>query len=190
VLPISAELTIFQRDVHLPRDYQLKATAQFTVVSRERLRFHVTVSRWDEDEADPTSWKAWLEDDQGKRYEITTRDGGKVHRISIDWRLYSAALGDTYCPQPPCKTRIIPGYDVYEGEADLVFRYPDILKDKKGITLVLEPGGLRYRYNWTFGDGMIVKNYGRTKVDEEMGIIIVPGPDTQVAGTRYEGEHW
>jgi hypothetical protein len=195
VLPVSARLDIFQRDVHLGdsdyyRDYQLRSSAQFTVVSKERLRFHVTVTRWDEDEAELSNWTAWMEDDTGKRYELTTREGGKMHRIAIGWRLYHAALGDTYCPQPPCMTKIIPGFDVYESEADLVFRYPNILKDRKGVTLVLHQTGLTYRFVWTFGEGWIVQNYGRTKVDEEMGTIIVPGPNTQVAGTRYEGEHW
>src|SRR5215831_8285319 len=64
-LPQSLPLFIYQRDTRLPRMYQLRSSASFAAVGRDRLRFHVGVARYDESEADTRGWTVWLEDDQG-----------------------------------------------------------------------------------------------------------------------------
>src|SRR5215208_691394 len=67
-LPASETLYIHQRDMDLPRDFQLRSWAQFAVVTRDRIRFHVGVARQDEDEADTRKWKATVEDESGHVY--------------------------------------------------------------------------------------------------------------------------
>jgi len=202
VLPVSVKLFIYQRDWHLApndgqsvgsplkSDYQLRSSAQFAVVSRDRLRFHVTVVRYDEDEADLVGWTAYAEDETGHRYALTSREGSHRNRLSITWGLYPYHATDTsWCQKPPCLSRILPGYDVYQGVADLVFYSPRIMGEaRKSITLVLRRGDLEFRYAWKFGDGLDVHHYGRTHVDDEKGIISVPGPDIQLAGSEDEAD--
>jgi hypothetical protein len=209
MLPVSAKLFIYQRDKNfdtvestsdrnvnaselLSRSYQLRSSAQFSVVNRDRLRFHVTIARWFEDEADTANWKAWLLDETGHRYEVTNRETPRVNRISVGWAPYPPDPRDSWCREPPCKSRITPPFNVYEGVVDLMFLSPNIIsKDRRSLTLVLTSDtGLEYRYAWTFGEGWKIEHYGRTHVDDEMGVMPVPGPDTEVAGTRYAGEKW
>jgi hypothetical protein len=189
VAPVSVRLYIYQRDVALPRDYQLRSWAQFTLVARDRLRFHVGVARVEESEADTRGFEAWLEDEHGVRLAPEARELGRVNRIAITWREYPPTPGDPWCRAPPCLSRIFPGYQAYEGQADYVFAAPDLMgRERKQLTLVLARGGVEYRYTWRFGDGTEVQHYGRTHVDDEMGVIAVPGPYTELAGTINEGE--
>jgi len=43
---------------------------------------------------------------------------------------------------------------------------------------------------WWFGDITEVTHYGRTDADEGHGTMVVPGPNTELAATRYENESW
>jgi hypothetical protein len=190
-IPGSVRLYIHQRDMHLPREYQLRSWAQFVVVTRERLRFHVGIVRYDEGEATTRGWDVFLEDETGRRYVPESREVPRLLRIAMTWRLWPYRPGDSWCIEPPCLARVIPGYEVYEGQADYVFKDPDLLApDRKMLRLVLRKGGLEYRYTWRFGPETVVEHYGRTRVDAEMGTIVVPGPHTEVAGTRYESGKW
>src|SRR5262249_55801723 len=138
VLPVSEKLYIYQRDMSLPRDYQLRSSAQFAVVNKDRIRFHVTIVRYDEDEADVTNWDAYMQDETGKKYPLSSRGGTKKTRLSITWGLYPYVPGDSWCREPPCLSKIIPGYDVYQGVADLVFHSPMIIGEgRKSVLLVL-----------------------------------------------------
>jgi hypothetical protein len=191
-VPSSATLYIHERDMHLPWDYQLRSSAQFTVVSRDRLRFHVGIVRYFEDEADTGGWTAWLVDENGEKYAPEEREVARVNRISVDWALYPYTPGDGWCPNAqPCKSRIVPGYQVYQGVADYMFHVDGLFTPaRQKLTLVLRRGGMEFHYVWRFGDTTDVQNYGRTHVDDEMGTIVLPGPDTKMAGTRYEGDRW
>jgi hypothetical protein len=188
-LPVSVKLYIHQRDMNLPHSYQLRSWAQFAVITRDRLRFHVGVVRAEEDEAETSRWRVWLEDETGKKYKPASREVPRMNRIHIGWGLFPYRPGDAWCREPPCLSKIIPGYTAYEGEADYVFYEPQLARRKK-LSLVMRRGGLQYRYTWQFGEGMEVTHYGRTKVDDEMGTIVVPGPNTDLAGSRYENEKW
>src|SRR5688572_17818240 len=96
----------------LPRAYQLRSWAQFAVVSRDRLRFHVGVARADEDEARTSGWKVWLEDETGRKYEPERREVARINRIGVNWRAlpWNPTTVDGYCREPPCVVRIVPGY--------------------------------------------------------------------------------
>jgi hypothetical protein len=191
-LAASVPLYIHERNMHLPHDYQLRSAAQFAVVSRDRAVFHVNIARYEEDDADTSGWTAWLVDDQGDKYAPETRETPRVDRVQVDWALYPG-LTSAECLQRDqiCKRRIVPGYQVYDGVADISFLVPGLFTEKqKRLTLVLRHGSEEMVYTWIFGDHTEVKNYGRTKVDDEIGTIVLPGPDTQVAGTRAEGGPW
>lgn len=188
-LPVSVKLYIHQRDMDLGHNYQLRSWAQFAVVTRDRLRFHVGVVRTDEDEADTVHWKVWLEDENGRKLEPASREVPRMNRIHIGWGLYPYKPSDSWCREPPCLMKLIPGHTAYEGVADYVFLDKGLANHQR-LSLVMRHDGLQYRYSWSFGPGTEVHHYGRSKVDDEMGILVVPGPNTDVAGTRYENEKW
>ncbi len=194
-LPVSVKLYIHQRDAELeqtyPRNYLLRSWAQFAMVTRDRVRFHVGIVRRYEDEADTAGWRAWLEDESGHRLAPDAREVARINRIAMNWRLYpwDPSAGDGYCREPPCMLRIIPGNTAYEGEADFTFHEPGLLKHR-ALSLVLERHGTRLKYTWEFGDHLEVHHWGKTRRDDELGTIVVPGPNTELAATRYENEDW
>ena len=72
-----------------------------------------------------------------------------------------------------------------------VFAAPGLMtRDRSRLVLVAEKDGYQMRFSWTFDEGewVEVKHYGRTRVDEEMGYLVAPSADSQVAQTWYEGE--
>jgi hypothetical protein len=190
-LPRSVRLYIHQRDMNLPRDFQLRSWAEFVVVTRERVRFHVGIVRADEREAETKGWRVHLEDETGRRYQPDGREGARVSRIAMNWRLWPFRPSDSWCPNPPCLSRAVPGFEAFEGQADYAFRDPRLLRpERKLLRLVMRRGDLEYRFTWRFGDVTAVEHYGRSRSDRELGVIVVPGPHTDVASTRYESETW
>jgi len=199
-LPISQKLYIHQRapdkgfgnSFSLPREYQLRSWAQFAVVTRDRLRFHIGIARADEEEATTSGWRVWLEDESGRVYRPATREVARINRIAVNWRPMpiNPTTRDAYCREPPCLSRIIPGFTAFEGEADYVFHDPGLARGHKTLSLVCERAGMRLRFTWRFGDQTVVEHYGRTDADKGLGTMVVPGPHTELAATRYEGESW
>src|SRR5262245_58300677 len=62
----SKHIHIRVKDMDIPRQFQMYQSAWFSVVSRDRLRFHVVlVHKWEEF-ADVSGWEARLEDDRGR----------------------------------------------------------------------------------------------------------------------------
>jgi hypothetical protein len=191
-LPASVPLYIYHRDVRLAYDYQLRDSARFVLVDRERIRFHVGRAAYDQSDADTKGWTVWLEDDSGRQLLPESREGGKINRISVSWKLYPwRPGGDAWCREPPCYLRLEPEqvFQIFEGQADYVFHDKSIIgPDRRELSLVMRRGRDELRYTWRFGAGTEVRHHGRSKVDEEVGTIAVPGPQTEVAGTEYEDE--
>jgi hypothetical protein len=181
-LPTSSALYIHSRDKDLPYDFQLRSSAQFSMVSQDRIRFHLGIARQDEEEADVRGWKVVIEDDTGRRYE-PQRELPVMKRLALNWRLWPYQPGDSWCQQPPCLSRVIPGYEAFEGSADYTIHETNFLRNKKRLTLLATRHGVTMRFTWNFADGNTVEHYGRSKADEELGTILVPGPNVQVAQT-------
>ena len=187
----SVPLYIYQRDVHLGREYQFRNSAQFAVINKDRLRFHVGIVDYEESGAETEPLRVWLEDASGKRLDPGGRENPRVTRLLLPYRPHPYRPADPSCVKPPCFERITSVIEVYEGQADYVFQAPALAERKDGFTLVVQRGGdVEYRYRWRFGDGTEVQHYGRTKVDDEIGTIAVPGPQTEVVASRREGESW
>jgi len=185
VLPVSETLHVFTRDIFLPRSWQLRSSVRFAVVTRDMIRVHLSVARHDEREADTRSWKVWLEDDTGRRLTPASREMAKMDRLLIAWlRSWDDVLKRFNW------SRVIPGWDAYQGHADYVFRAPALMtKDRKWLTLVAERAGYQMRFSYSFdqGDMVELRHYGRSRVDEEMRYASAPA-DAEVAQTWYEGE--
>jgi hypothetical protein len=120
----SLPLAILVKDMELPRRIKLANTAQYVVVSRDRLRFHVMLHhKWD-DLATINGWGVWLEDQNGDVYAPEHVDQRRVRALP-------------YFRKP-----------VYRGVADLTFYQRDLFATSNKLTLVLKRPGYEYRYTW------------------------------------------
>jgi hypothetical protein len=141
----SVFLAIVLHDMYLPRWVHLANTAHFVVVSPDRVRFRVRlVHRW-QTMTDVEGWRAWLEDDTGRRLEP----------VAVDRRR-----------SRPITTLVVPGVgrdrgfvyryaiELYDGGGDYVFYARDIYhRDLRSLALVLHRRGYEFRYTWTFAGG-------------------------------------
>jgi hypothetical protein len=165
----------------IPRYWQLRSYAQFVVVSRDRLVFHVAIVRRDSRDAVTKGWTMWLEDDTGRRHEPAARENVKLDRLLLPWSRYWDEHSNNYY-----KKRELPGWDAYQGRADITFMESDLMSsERRRLSFVMERQGYQMRFTWTFDEGELVRaeHYGRTKTDAETGVMIAPSPDTEVAET-------
>jgi hypothetical protein len=189
-IPASLPLYVYQKDVQLGPDYQLRNSAQFVVVDKNRLRFRVSVMARDESEAEPAGNKVWLVDAAGRRYDPSDRENGHMTRVAVNVRPLPYRPAGNRCTPPPCFDILASGFEVYQGQSDYVFRADGLADSAQGFTLHVEHDGVELRFTWRFGDGAVVTHYGRTEADALHGIIEVPGPQTKVVATRAEGDNW
>lgn len=120
----SLPLAIVVKDMELPRRLRLANVAHYVVVSRDRLRFHVTLHhKWD-DVASIENWGVWLEDQNGDVYAPEHVDQRRVRALPLGRK------------------------PVYRGVADLTFYRRDLFATSNTLTLVLVRPGYEYRYTW------------------------------------------
>jgi hypothetical protein len=180
-------LTITVRDRNLPRSVELRSSASFVAVSRDRLRFHVGIVQALEDVADTAGWTVWLEDETGRRLAPASREVARIDRVAIEWYFACEVQIGPNCKHW-IKQRLMPTTDVYEGRADFVFVADDLLGPaRRSLTLILERDGVRHRYQWRFHDDQFyLQNYATTMTDGLIHPIVVPGPETRVASSTWE----
>src|SRR5204862_3990802 len=65
--------------------YPLINQASFTVVSRDRLRFHVQIDHKWEEWADLKTWKVQLEDDTGRRWTPESVEHARTKIMTTMW---------------------------------------------------------------------------------------------------------
>jgi hypothetical protein len=188
-LPVSEPLFIHTRDMDLPRDFLLRSSAQFAIVSRDRVRFHLGIVRQDESEADVKAWKVHLEDEAGRTVPIA-RELVVMRRFALNWRLFPYEPNSSWCREPPCLSRDDTGLEAFEGRADYVLAGPDILAKYKKLVLVARRGGQEMRFSWTFGEDFEVHHHGYTLADKELGTILVPGPHVEEAHRENDTASW
>jgi hypothetical protein len=160
VLRESKHLHIPVKDMDIPRAFRMYQSAWFSVVSRDRLRFHIVlVHKWEEF-TDVRGWNAHLEDDAGHVYypearEIrTNQHTGQVwdqERRTAEYNIFGDVIGtrnDGYKQRVPLEK-----VDLFKGSGDVVFHAPDLFRENvKQLTLVLEREGLAYRFTWDLYD--------------------------------------
>jgi hypothetical protein len=140
--------------------YPLHNEARFTVVSRDRLRFHVQLEHKWQEWADLRSWNVYLEDDQGHRYFPEQTERARTqHLVSMwDWEARSVQRNrfgdivhvndDGYLRRAPLGT-----LSVFRGNADFVFYTRDIFTpDIKRLTLVVTRASQGFSFTWSFQD--------------------------------------
>jgi hypothetical protein len=127
----SMPLTIVVRDMESGR-FPIRNSAYYVAVSRDRLRFHVTLHhKWDEI-ADLKYWSAYVEDANGKRHypddvsarvsQVTTvYIGGQQYRMNVR---------------------------MFRGTANLSIYDRNLFAAGNRLTLVLSRPEIEYRYRW------------------------------------------
>jgi hypothetical protein len=150
--------------------YPLINQASFTVVSRDRLRFHVQIDHKWEDWADPTTWNVHLEDDQGHRW---TPEGTEHARIKLINQVWDREQRTSVCSSAgrdgtgACITTVgvlndgwkhrqtLGTLTVFRGNADFVFHQNDLLRPEvHKLRLVLERTTEAFEFIWRFNDAV------------------------------------
>jgi len=171
----SEELVIVTGDMELnvPRDggnsggsvlvddrYPLTNSARFTVISRDRLRFHIQLEHKWQEWTELSGWEAWLEDDQGHKYdpaEIDQRSDRHIVRM-WDYEQRTAVrddFGDIVQIQNDGYKRrqTLGSLSVFRGRGDLVFFHRNIFNPKiRSLTLHLGRQGTNFEFKWRFAD--------------------------------------
>lgn len=149
--------------IQVNQRYPLANRARFTVVSRDRLRFHVQIEHKWKEYADITTWKATIVDDTGHRYEPEDIDLISDRHIVTMWDYETRSVarnrfGDiTHVFNDGHKRRQTLGsMSLFRGRGDFVFYARDIFTKKiRALTLRLERDGMTFVFTWKFTDAEI-----------------------------------
>jgi hypothetical protein len=185
----SATLYIYRRDVNLPKDFQLRSSALFGVYA-DRVVFRVGVVRHDKESAELAGWTVHVEDETGRQYR-PLREAASLRRYALNWRVGPSPAGTLTCDPHPCVTRVLPGYEAFEGRAEYVLpEAPDSLARLRQLSLVLERKGETLRFTWRFGSKVEVQHHGLSQYDLDRGTILVPGPYAEEAASEGSSAGW
>jgi hypothetical protein len=174
-LRVSEEITIVTGDMELTGPspggnsggalwvdtrYPLLNKASFTVVSRDRLRFHIQIEHKWQEWADLKNWEAELVDDQGRHYEPIGVDQVRDQHVVKMWDYEQRSVvtdryGDIVAVNQDSFKRRTPLYSLslFRGKGDVVFYHRDLFTPKvKSLTLKLKKAGTAYQFTWRFSD--------------------------------------
>lgn len=142
--------------------YPLLNQAQFTMVSRDRLRFHVQIDHKWEDWADLNSWEVFLVDDKNRVWYPEAIEHARTHVITKMWdREVRTArrnqFGDIVALNDDgWKSRQTLGsLSVFRGRADFVFYQRDLFTvNVRSLKLVVKRSGEAFEFMWRFQDNV------------------------------------
>jgi len=142
------------------RRYPLYNQAHFTIVSRDRLRFHVQIDHKWQEWADLSTWDIHLEDDSGRRWEPEAIEHAKTKMMTTMWdREQRTAIrnrfGDVVAVEEDgWKNRQTLGsLSVFRGKADFVFYQRDLFHaNVRKLKLVVKRPGEAFEFVWNFRD--------------------------------------
>lgn len=140
--------------------YPLENAASFTLVSRDRLRFHVQLEHKWQEWADPTSWEVYMVDDQGNEYlPESVEHANTKHLVSMWDREQRTARRNIYgdivaINEDGWKSRQSLGsLSVFRGKADFVFYKRDLFRpEMQRMTLVVRRAEQAFKFTWKFAD--------------------------------------
>jgi hypothetical protein len=143
--------------------YPLNNTASFTVVSRDRLRFHVQLEHKWQEWADVRTWEVYMIDDEGRRYLPESVEHARTkHLVSMWDREVRSVQRNMYgdivkINEDGYKRRQTLGsLSVFRGNADFVFYQRDVFTpDMRRLKLVVRRPGQAFEFNWSFDDGQV-----------------------------------
>jgi len=158
-LPMPADPEAPVSVMHLVR-YPLRNQAWFTVISRDRLRFHVQIEHKWEEWADLNTWNAYLEDDRGHRWQPEGLDHATTRVVTQMWDQEQRTaqrnqFGDIVALNDDGWRRRQPlgSLSIYRGRGDFVFYQRDLLApDVRWLRLVVARSGESFEFRWDFVD--------------------------------------
>jgi hypothetical protein len=142
------------------RRYPLYNQAHFTIVSRDRLRFHVQLDHKWEEWADLSTWNVRLEDDAGRRWEPEGIEHAKTKMMTTMWdREQRTAVrnrfGDVVALHEDGwrNRQTLGSLSVFRGKADFVFYERDLFHaNVRRLKLVISRPGESFEFVWNFRD--------------------------------------
>ncbi len=140
--------------------YPLLNQASFTVVSRDRLRFHVQVDHKWQEWADLNTWEVTLTDDQGHTWSPESVEHARTKIMTTMWdREQQPAqrnrFGDIVALNDDgWKNRQSLGsLSVFRGKADFVFYQRDLFHaNVRWLKLLVKRSGEAFEFTWRFQD--------------------------------------
>lgn len=148
--------------------YPLINQASFTIVSRDRLRFHVQIDHKWEEWADLRTWNVHLEDDQGHTWQPEAVEHANIRLMNTFWDREQRTAVCSEAGRDPTgrcintvgvlndgwKHRQTLGtLSVFRGNADFVFYQRDMMHaDVHKLRLVVKRTGEAFEFVWKFHD--------------------------------------
>ena len=140
--------------------YPLYNQASFTIVSRDRLRFHVQVDHKWQEWADLKTWSVELTDDAGRRWRPESVEHPTTKMMTTMWdREQRTPVRNRYgdvvgVHEDGFRNRQTLGsLSVYRGRADFVFHEKDLFHaNVKKLRLVVKRPGESFVFTWNFQD--------------------------------------
>lgn len=183
-LPTGEEITIVRGDMELDmpepaaaaqtasitrnHKYPLINQASFTIVSRDRLRFHVQIDHKWQEWADLNSWKVKLEDDKGRSWLPESIEGARTKILTTMWdreqrtSICNAAgrdgTGNCYATMGYQDDgwrhrQTLGSLSVFRGKADFTFYQRDLMhRDVRQLKLTVSRPGEAFEFVWNFAD--------------------------------------
>jgi hypothetical protein len=140
--------------------FPLYNQASFTIVSRDRIRFHVSIDHKWQEWADLRTWKVHLEDDTGRKWYPEAVEHARTKMMTTMWdrEIQTARrnrFGDILSLNDDgWKNRQTLGsLSVFRGYADFVFYERDIFHaNVRQLRLVVSRPGEAFQFTWRFQD--------------------------------------
>jgi hypothetical protein len=139
----SLPATFTTHDMELPSWINLDNSAYFVVVSKDRLRVHVSLRHKAADLTDPRRWRVTMVDSLGRRLTPQGVDRRALRPITSMYQRGHDGASD------------LPLYAVtfWHGDGDYTFYRTGLYRrDVRWIMLIMARPGYEYRYLWTFVD--------------------------------------
>ncbi len=150
--------------------YPLLNRAQFTMVSRDRLRFHVQIDHKWEEYADLGTWQVELIDDKGRHWIPETMEHARTKVLTTMWdREQRTSICDSrgrdanqncfntigYREDGWRRRQTLGSLSVYRGNADFVFYERDLFSvNVRSLKLVVKRSGEAFEFVWRFQDNV------------------------------------
>ena len=160
-MPDAPERTQRASIVHNHR-YPLLNEASFTMVSRDRLRFHVQIDHKWEEYADLNTWEVYLVDDKGRMWWPESIEHAHTHIITKMWdREQQSAVRNQYGDVVRLnddgwrRRQTLGSLSVFRGNADFTFYQRDMFGvNVHSLKLVVKRSGEAFEFTWRFQDAV------------------------------------
>jgi hypothetical protein len=140
--------------------YPLRNEASWTMVSRDRLRFHVQLEHKWQEWADVRSWEVYMVDDEGRKYLPESVEHARTkHMVSMWDREQRSVQRNMYGDIVQInddghrRRQTLGSLSVFRGTADFVFYQRDVFTpDMRKLKLVVRRPGQAFEFRWNFDD--------------------------------------